>query len=177
MVETLAKWMATSEKWLKNKNGMGVTVKKFTKKEGIYFFELDVPEKYSRFTEKLQSLLREICEQGERYMVSSISLTYVSEEDRKSHLQDIVTMYQQKRLDLLTTLIKDGVEPFTVRCGEELGILRVEYLKQHLKYEEKIWKLPDGSVSDDGIIWRDKNGVIYYNYYNEIAVSDYQAAV
>ena len=120
MVETLAKWMATSEKWLKNKNGMGVTVKKFTKKEGIFFFELDVPEKYSRFKGKLQSLLREICEQGERYMVSSISLTYVSEEDRKSHLQDIVTMYQQKRLDLLTTLIKDGVEPFTVRCGEEL---------------------------------------------------------
>lgn len=74
MVETLAKWMATSEKWLKNKNGMGVTVKRFTKKEGMFFFELDVPEKYSRFTEKLQSLLREICEQGERYMVSSISL-------------------------------------------------------------------------------------------------------
>ena len=53
MVETLAKWMATSEKWLKNKNGMGVTVKKFTKKEGIFFFELDVPEKYSRFKESL----------------------------------------------------------------------------------------------------------------------------
>ena len=53
MVETLAKWMATSEKWLKNKNGMGVTVKRFTKKEGMFFFELDVPEKYSRFTEKL----------------------------------------------------------------------------------------------------------------------------
>ena len=177
MVETLAKWMAISEKWLKNKNGMGVTVKRFTKKEGTFFFELDVPETYSRFTEKLQSLLREICEEGERYMVSRISLTYVSEEDQKSHLQEIATMYQEKQQSLLRTLIEDGVEPFTVRCEEELGILRLEYLKQHLKFEENIWKLPDGSVSDDGIVWRDKSGMIYYNYYNEVAVSDYQAAV
>ena len=177
MIEALARWMASSEKWQRNKDGMGVTIKAFSTKEEKYFFDLDVPEPYAKYIPALQSLLSDICKQGERYMVSSISLAYVAEEDQESHLKEIANMHRMKSHVLLRTLMEDGVEPFTAMYQEELGNLKVAYLKRHVKKEGDLWRLPDGSVSEDGIVWMDHNGFSYYDYYNEIAVTEYQAAI
>lgn len=164
--EEYTKWVETSDKFMKNKEGMALKVN-LSLVNGKLSLSHKVDKKYEQYWASMQKMIVFLCTGAIKILCDEFNVNYATDEDAEAEDKRVTDIMMQNTEEYLRVLINSGKDEFMRVVINQTTLCKTQYMLGHMKFISGNWQLPNGDVWT-GNGWKTETGEEYFDVVSEI---------